>query len=680
MKKLLLLLLISHCFNSYSQSFNLQSGINQYNDKKYDEALIFLKKEISLNPIEGKAYYYQSLIQVENETYGQALTSINQAIAHLNSSDTLVAYAWQLKGDIYCHLEDLEKFEECYSKALALKPKETSIIYGRAFNFGGFKQYEKAISDLNNIIELEEGNIKARDLMTSIYLAQDKYEDVIKSCDQLIKLDPAFASAYDNRSYAYYKLRKYDLAINDSFIALKLEDKNSRIQGNFINFSKKNFSLGLAKIGILIKEYPQKENWLYVRSQIYRHKKDYKNCLNDFTKIFEIIPENYLSYYFMARAEVFGEIGMHSKAISDYSKSIALDSSSAYDFGNRGDEYRLIGDYKNAILDFDKAIEMYPEEPWFYYRRGWVKDEFMKNPEGGLADYTTGIEIDPNYAYTYLHRGRLYAKYYQDTLRANADFRRVVELDSIPGVGGNARHYGYFELGNFDQAKSWMNKTLQLFPEDGNYYDAACLYSLLKIPTKSIAFLDTAFQKGYRDFEHLSKDDDLDNIRNLPEFKSLINRWKANYEASKPLIATIKKVVNKVVGTYVIPFKPSGGGTYEVQSKINGLPLSMLFDTGASDISISQTEVDFMIKNGFLSEKDFIGTAIYNLANGENEVSRTIMLRKVEIGGLVLENVRASVSKNRTAGMLLGQSALSRYGKITIDYQKKQIILLGNAK
>ena len=54
--------------------------------------------------------------------------------------------------------------------------------------------------------------------------------------------------------------------------------------------------------------------------------------------------------------------------------------------------------------------------------------------------------------------------------------------------------------------------------------------------------------------------------------------------------------------------------------------------------------------------------------------------REVEIGGLVLKNVRASVSKNRTAGMLFGQSAMGRYGKITIDNKKKQIVLTGDGK
>jgi predicted aspartyl protease len=106
----------------------------------------------------------------------------------------------------------------------------------------------------------------------------------------------------------------------------------------------------------------------------------------------------------------------------------------------------------------------------------------------------------------------------------------------------------------------------------------------------------------------------------------------------------------------------------------------MLFDTGASDISISRTEVDFMLKNGYLSEKDYVGTQVYNLANGTSEESKTILLKRVEFGGLVLKNVMASIVENREAGMLFGQSAMGRYATITIDNKKKQLIITGNAK
>ena len=44
------------------------------------------------------------------------------------------------------------------------------------------------------------------------------------------------------------------------------------------------------------------------------------------------------------------------------------------------------------------------------------------------------------------------------------------------------------------------------------------------------------------------------------------------------------------------------GGIYLIPCKVNGLPLKFIFDTGASDVSISLTEALFMLKNGNLKE------------------------------------------------------------------------------
>ena len=40
------------------------------------------------------------------------------------------------------------------------------------------------------------------------------------------------------------------------------------------------------------------------------------------------------------------------------------------------------------------------------------------------------------------------------------------------------------------------------------------------------------------------------------------------------------------------------GGVYHVPCKVNGLALDFIFDTGASDVSISLSEAAFMLKNG----------------------------------------------------------------------------------
>lgn len=680
MRKLLILMLLACSFSGMSQSYFLQMGINHYEEEKYDEATTFFNKELQKRPKEGQAYYYLAKIQMKKDAYAEGLRQVNLAIANLADSDTLMARSWIAKGDIYQRLTDTVKFEAAYAKAIQLFPALPEVYMERASSYATWDLLAKAKADLLKVIELDASHLGARTLLCSIYLQEKKYDAIVKESSKMIALDPAYVQSYDYRSQAYFYLKKYDLAIQDAYTALTLEDRSSRLRFNYLIFGKKNFSLAIAKISTLINEFPQKDLLYLVRAQLYQEKKDFDKALKDFDRIFEIVSENLHSYYLAKRGELFGEMGLHQQAAADYTESIKLDTTDGSTIASRGEQYRLLGKYDLSVADFDRAIELEPEEANYYMQRGWVKDEFQGNHVDGLADYTAAIELDSSLAYAYLYRGRAYKLSFNDKIRANADFRQVVALDTVLSSVSNVRHYAYAELGQEKEAKAWMSKILQEYPGDGNYYDAACLYSLLKLSNESVAYLDTAFQKGYRDFVHLANDDDLDAVRDLPAFKNVVARWKAKFDAKLVPSAELRPTDAKIKGTFVIPFKKDFGGTFEVASKVNGLPLKMLFDTGAGDVTISQTEVDFMIKNGYLSEKDFIGKARYIMANGESMLAKTVLLKRVELGGLVLENVAAAVVNNREAGMLFGQSAMGRYGTITIDNKKKQLIITGNAK
>lgn len=114
-------------------------------------------------------------------------------------------------------------------------------------------------------------------------------------------------------------------------------------------------------------------------------------------------------------------------------------------------------------------------------------------------------------------------------------------------------------------------------------------------------------------------------------------------------------------------------GVYFIPCKINGSEMEFIFDTGASDITMSLTEALFLYKQGTLTDSDFIGTQQYQIANGNVEEGTVIKLKTVEIGNRKLYNVQASVVHNLQAPLLLGQSALNKFGKISIDYNKGEI-------
>lgn len=118
-------------------------------------------------------------------------------------------------------------------------------------------------------------------------------------------------------------------------------------------------------------------------------------------------------------------------------------------------------------------------------------------------------------------------------------------------------------------------------------------------------------------------------------------------------------------------------GVYLVPCTVNGLKLKFIFDTGAGDVSISLSEAVFMIKNGYMKEEDLIGTEYYRIANGEVAEGTKIIIRKLEIGNRTLFNVEASIVHTLSAPLLLGQSAIQRFGKFSIDYSTNTLVLGG---
>lgn len=108
-------------------------------------------------------------------------------------------------------------------------------------------------------------------------------------------------------------------------------------------------------------------------------------------------------------------------------------------------------------------------------------------------------------------------------------------------------------------------------------------------------------------------------------------------------------------------------GLYKVSCKVNGAPMKMLFDTGASTVSISRSTALYLLDNDLIDEDDYIGTAKTRVADGGIVDNMLIRLKDIEIGGLHLKNVEALVTSSLTAPLLLGQSVISRLGKITLD-------------
>ena len=248
-----------------------------------------------------------------------------------------------------------------------------------------------------------------------------------------------------------------------------------------------------------------------------------------------------------------------------------------------------------------------------------------------------------------------------------ADFLKVIEIEDTPDKY-DCIHYAYQGLGETDKAIAAID-TIIARNEDkkGNYYDAACLYSRMKNKDKALEYLEKCLEMGYNRFSHIRIDHDMDFIRDTPEFKALITKYetatKIKFSQSSNHTSSNEEVTTEV------PFTKENG-ICNVKCRINDLPLYFIFDTGASTVSLSMVEATFMMKNGYLDKKDVVGSQYFQDANGNISEGTIINIKNVDFGGLKLENVKASVVRNQKAPLLLGQSVLSRLGKIEIDNSK----------
>jgi clan AA aspartic protease (TIGR02281 family) len=367
-------------------------------------------------------------------------------------------------------------------------------------------------------------------------------------------------------------------------------------------------------------------------------------------------------------------MGMSELALKDMNKCIELTegNQAAYYHAMRANIYRCAGDYEEAIEDLTVFTDRFPTDAYGYYARGWCK-ELAGDDKGAMEDYEDGIAIDEDYAYIYLMRGEMHQKIGMDEL-AKLDFERVIQMDTVVR-DGSCRQYALHFLGRDSEALEWMEKMIADDTDDpGHYYDKACLLSRMGKGDESVAALTTAFEKGYRHFAHLEYDDDMDPVREREDFKSLVAKYE---QILQDEIRAMEKKDDSEYASVVseVDMKKMYGGTYEVACSVNGLPLKMIFDTGAADVTISSVEANFMLKNGYLSDGDIKGKRNYITASGDIHEGTVLRLKEVKLGDAALKNIEASVVHSQKAPLLLGQSVLEKFGTITIDNVNSKLLI-----
>ncbi len=642
-------------------SYNYTRGVEAIKNNNAEEALDYLNKEIKEHPDNGYAFVWIAVVRNYNEEVGRALTAANVAVKKIPAKDKeYKAFAYSTRARVYLNLEDTVQALKDYGQAINIMPDDDNLYDARAQVYYEQEKYDLADKDYQKMIALKEGDVMGYMGIGRNANAQKRYEDAIRQFDYVVKLEQNYSSAYSFRAESYMGLKKYNEAIDDVIAALSI-DGDQKAFYELQQLADSAFDQTVAKLKVRKIKEPNDQDWAYDLGVVHERASKYNKAITYYKESLE--KESYP----MTASRIsscYDDLGDYDKALEYCDLAIALDSTDTAYLYAKANILDNAGKSAEAISVMGSYIALNPDEYFPYYRRGWFKNH-SGDIDGALEDYTMSITLEPKYAYAYMNRGMLY-RLKGETAKAEADFKQVVRLDSVP-EDAECSYFAYYYLGQKDKAIEVLNKALGKDAK-GNCYDAACLYSIMGEKEKSLSYLRQALEDGYRQFVHIKRDWDLDNIRNTAEFKALIKEYEEKHQ--QEIASDEDDDTAYEMKVEEVPFTKEGG-VCKVKCSINGVPLHFIFDTGAADVSISSVEASFMAKNNYLSSSDIMGKQNYMTADGNITEGTVVNLREVKFGSLHLNNIKASVSRSQAAPLLLGQSVLSKLGKIEIDNTKK---------
>lgn len=191
-------------------------------------------------------------------------------------------------------------------------------------------------------------------------LEDDKPDEAINLCNQILKENPDNSMALAFRGWAYIKTDKYDLAFEDCNKALQIDPRN-KVAFNY-------------------------------RGACYESKGETTKALIDYAKAMKIDPKWFKPYYY--RGSLYYDQENYEKALADFNTAIKCDPKFAPSYSMRGMTYMGMDNPEEAFKDLDKSIELDPEDPWNYAARG-LANLYIIRLNDAARDLEKSIELDP---------------------------------------------------------------------------------------------------------------------------------------------------------------------------------------------------------------------------------------------------------------------------------------------
>lgn len=495
------------------KAYNISRAQEALDQNRYEEAAYYVDLEIKSNPNNAYAYVARGRCNDGAKNFGNAISDYTKAI-RLFGDDPKCSEAYNSRSGSYWAIGDTLRSISDVSRSIELNPKNAKSYWTRAWLFVQCQRFREAEADCKKSISLaadEKLKSDAKMTLARVYLESNENSKGFDLCNELVSETHHSGRSYALRAKAHAQNGRTEAALSDLSSAVREKQDLMLLRLIVYDLVKQDADVTIATLKNEAK--PKREDGMAFAYLLYEACEEAERYDE---AVAAIIPWAERFAFPMAHALVgAGHWGRalewleHPNA-SEWQTPGTIMGYKAAVFMNNGEQER-------AMEAFAKAIELDPANAYAYYQRAFAR-KMTGDMEGALQDCDIALALSPDDAQSLVTRGGVLLKLGRKE-DAFKDFRTALQVAQAPAH----KAYAHLFLGETKQAEALVSDVV----EAKEYYDAACLCSLLGKREDAVRYLRLSFEKKHwRDFVHIQQDDDLDNIREMQEFKDLIQEFQ----------------------------------------------------------------------------------------------------------------------------------------------------------
>ncbi|WP_044173631.1 tetratricopeptide repeat protein [Flectobacillus major] len=518
--------------------------------------VLFGVRDYRYNNLLAEINYFEGLLsRIYRNDLLFATAKMQESILHNNRA----IYSYNELGFIYNKQQKYKEALNIFDRALKLSPEWIFLLNNKAVALSNLGKNMEAIEYVDKAISLKERTFTLFYNKARILKELGRFREALDYYDLAISIDNTIPQLYTNKGVCLEKLGSYEDAIKCYNIAIEQMPDEYLAYYNkaevFTTLQKYNHAMELYNKAIFIKkDFVEAYMGKAILFELFSQNDKALVC---YDTVITIKPEYPYSYY--NKGLLLKKLGEEEEALKSLNKVIMLKDDFADAYSTAGNILKNQKKYSKALIYYDRALEIEPMNSVFNVNKGLLMYE-LGNYNKASEYYSKGIEFDRYNIDAYINKANVLAdlknydkaiEFYNVAISLNPE-NALIYYNKGCTLGQMGKHQDAIDA--YDKAIYYKNDYIEAFYNKGSrcsiihqntnaiacykkvialnpnitnaYYNLSRLHSLQNQPKEALSYLEQALQKGYNDFAYIKEDTDLDNIRALPEFSTLLKKYQ----------------------------------------------------------------------------------------------------------------------------------------------------------